>query len=116
MGPCTPPKFGKGLRLGEEDPPVSNAIPPTIIVADADRDCANAVAMLLNGAGMSARVAYGGLAAIALADECQPASAVIDIAMPGVSGLDVARHLRARYDNDVRIVGYTAWTRAEDRR
>lgn len=90
-------------------------MPPTIIVADADRDCANAVAMLLNSSGMSARVAYGGRAAIALADQCNPASAVIDIAMPDVSGLDVARHLRARYDNDVRIVGYTAWTGVEDR-
>ncbi len=95
---------------------MSDAMPPTIMVADADRDCANAVAMLLGSAGMSARVAYSGRAAIALADECHPACAVIDIAMPEVSGLDVARHLRTRYQNDVRIVGYTAWTGAEDRR
>jgi CheY-like chemotaxis protein len=86
------------------------------MVADADRDCANAVAMLLNGSGMSARVAYGGRAAIALADQCNPACAVLDIAMPEVSGLDVARHLRARYSNDVRIVGYTAWTGFDDRK
>jgi CheY-like chemotaxis protein len=86
------------------------------MVADADRDCANTVVMLLNGAGMAAQVAYGGRAAIALANQCDPACAVIDIAMPEVSGLDVARHLRARYGADVRIVGYTSWTGREDRR
>jgi DNA-binding response OmpR family regulator len=90
-------------------------LPPTVIVADADRDCANAVAMLLSGAGITPRVAYGGRDAIVLANECNPVCAVIDVAMPDVSGLDVARHLRARYGNDVRIVGYTAWTGLEDR-
>jgi CheY-like chemotaxis protein len=90
-------------------------MPPTVLVADADRDCANAVAMLLNGAGISAQVAYGGRAAITLSDEYEPACAVIDIAMPGISGLDVARHLRTRYRRDVHIVGYTSWTGAEDR-
>lgn len=65
---------------------------------------------------MSAKVAYGGRDAIALADAFEPVSAVIDIAMPIVSGIDVARHLRRRYGNDVRIVAYTAWTGADDRR
>ena len=94
---------------------MESATPPTVMVVDADRDCANAVVMLLSGAGMTARVAYDGRAAIKLADECDPVSAVIDIAMPDVSGLDVARHIRARYRQDVRIVGYTAWTTLEDR-
>ena len=95
---------------------MSNATPPSVLVADSNRDCADSVALLLNGAGMHAHAVYGGRAAIALADKVEPASAVLDIAMPEISGLDVARHLRKRYGGDVRIVAYTAWTGFEDRR
>ena len=68
--------------------------PLNVLVADDNRDAADAVATLLRLAGHSVRVEYDGTAAID-AFVLRPAEVVLlDIGMPGLSGYDVARRIR----------------------
>lgn len=85
-----------------------------VLVADDDRDCADTVVSLLELNGFEARAAYDGTSAVALGLEWQPDSAILDIAMPGASGLDVARRLRESRGRDIRLIAYTAWSAVED--
>ncbi len=57
-------------------------------------DVADSLARFLRvGAGFEVRVAYDGLAGVRLAGESHPDVVVCDIAMPKLSGLQVAREL-----------------------
>jgi len=50
---------------------------------------------MLSMKGHDTRIAGDGAEALALAHEFRPEVLVLDIAMPGLGGLDVARQLRA---------------------
>jgi response regulator RpfG family c-di-GMP phosphodiesterase len=45
----------------------------------------------------------------------EPDGAVLDLSLPGLSGLEVARELRRRYGPRIRLVAYTGWSAATDR-
>lgn len=66
-----------------------------LLVADDDRDIRELVAFKLTSAGYDVTVAEDGLQALGNALDAAPALAVLDVMMPGLSGLDVARQLRA---------------------
>jgi two-component system OmpR family response regulator len=78
-----------------------------VLVADDDRDCADSVVTLLQMHGFEARAAYDGRSALELAQEWRPATAILDIVMPGASGLDVALRLRETRGDDIHLVAYT---------
>ena len=78
-----------------------------VLVADDDRDCADSVVTLLQTHGFEARAAYDGPSALALAQEWLPATAILDIVMPGASGFDVALRLRETRGNEIHLVAYT---------
>ena len=65
-----------------------------VLVADDDRDIRELVAFKLAQAGYEVLSAEDGPSALAAARERQPDLAVIDIMMPGMSGLDLCRELR----------------------
>src|SRR5690242_10326326 len=68
--------------------------PLHVLVVDDDRDNADSLALLLRMYGYDARAAYGGRSALA-AVQAAPADAVLlDLAMPGLHGLDLAREIR----------------------
>ena len=64
------------------------------MVADDNKDAADSLAMLLELAEHEVRVAYGGRAALTLAQTFRPDVAFIDIGMPDCSGYEVAQALR----------------------
>jgi CheY-like chemotaxis protein len=70
------------------------ASPPRVLVADDNRDAADALALLLRAWGYEPAVAYDAPTALALACAGPPAAAVLDIVMPGLDGCAVARRLR----------------------
>jgi CheY-like chemotaxis protein len=88
-----------------------------VLVVDDNADAADSLAVLLGTQGHEVRVAYDGPGGLAAAAECRPDVVVCDIGMPGMSGLEVARRLRADPAlADTLLVALTGWGQEEDRR
>src|SRR5919197_1633003 len=66
-----------------------------VIVADDNPDAAHTLSALLRMAGYEVHKASTGAEALKLAMELKPVVIVLDLAMPGVSGYDVAKRIRA---------------------
>lgn len=65
-----------------------------ILVVDNDADCARMLAQWLRASGHTVRTEHDPLAALALAPEWQPDLCLLDIGMPVMDGLQLARELR----------------------
>jgi CheY-like chemotaxis protein len=78
-----------------------------VLIADDNHDAANSMAMLLELSGYEVEVAYDGEAALQLAERWPPDAAILDIAMPGKNGYEVARAMRARLLHHVVLVAHS---------
>lgn len=99
--------------------PPSSSAAPVILVAEDDEDAMHIVTTMLRHAGFRVAQAVTGTEALAMARELHPALIVLDVAMPGMTGWEVARQLRADGDDPAqrpRILVLTAHAFAEDRR
>jgi two-component system phosphate regulon response regulator PhoB len=67
----------------------------TILIADDDPDIRDLVAFKLEQAGFAITAVDNGLAALSAARDAPPDLIVLDVMMPGMSGIDVCRELRA---------------------
>jgi len=65
-----------------------------VLVVDDNRDAAESLAMILSLQDYDVRCVFDGASAIALAENFQADVAVLDIGMPGMSGHELAQHLR----------------------
>jgi len=72
----------------------ATAMPYRILVADDNEDAAESLALLLETAGHSVRVAGDGEAALNVAAAFRPEVAFMDIGMPRMNGYDAARKIR----------------------
>ncbi|NYF08878.1 DNA-binding response OmpR family regulator [Leifsonia sp. AK011] len=81
------------------------AVPYRVVIADDDADIRDLVALAARRAGLTPVAIVGdGDAALAAILAHQPDLAILDIEMPGLTGLDVCRVLRgSASDADVRI-------------
>lgn len=66
----------------------------TIVVADDDRDIRDLVTFKLQQAGHRVLAVENGVEALAAGREHAPDLMVLDVMMPGLSGMDVTRELR----------------------
>jgi CheY-like chemotaxis protein len=87
----------------------------SVLVADADRDCADAIALLLNRSGIEASSTYDGREAIMLAERLHPCAVVMETQMPCVSGYEAAREMRQRLGLGLRLVAYTQFASHAER-
>ncbi|TMG72646.1 MAG: response regulator [Betaproteobacteria bacterium] len=101
-------------RVPRADP--AEAPPLRILVADDNRDAADSLQRILALYGHEVRVAYDGESALHVGSEFRPRVAILDIAMPGTNGYDVARALRRHHGDDVTLVALTGWGQDTDRR
>jgi two-component system phosphate regulon response regulator PhoB len=86
-----------------------------VLVADDDADIRDLVAFKLEQAGFDVITAEDGPGALSAAQQRIPDIAVLDISMPGMSGLDVCRMLRADPATaDVMIIMLTARAQEND--
>jgi DNA-binding response OmpR family regulator len=93
--------------------PASADDQPVILAADDDEDILQLVAFRLGRAGYRVLQARDGEEALALAMEHEPDLAVLDVGMPKMDGLEVARRLRAaEATKSIPIIMLTA--RAQD--
>ena len=67
-----------------------------ILVADDDRDSVLTLMMLLRDEGHEVRGAYNGQQTLKAASEFEPHAVLLDIALPDLSGWEVARRIRQR--------------------
>lgn len=86
-----------------------------ILVVDDNVDAANSLALLLRGMGHEVFVAHDGRAALADLSRIRPDIALLDIAMPDMSGYELARQIRSRAGAAMRIVALSGFGLAEDR-
>jgi len=87
-----------------------------VLVVDDNVDAAESLAEMLSLDGHETRVADSGLAALAMVREFRPAVVFMDIGMPGMSGHETARCIRADDPSGaLTLVALTGWGAEADR-
>ena len=79
---------------GAEEPPASSSL--RVLVVDDNTDAADSIARFLRHSGHETRALYDGLEVLPAAEEFSPHAIVLDIGLPGMDGLTLARHLRSQ--------------------
>lgn len=88
-----------------------------ILVVDDNIDAALSVERLLKMWGHDVQTAFNGPEALEKAHTFHPQIVLLDIGMPGMSGYEVAKHLRAEREFEGMIItALTGYGQAEDRR
>jgi len=89
---------------------------PTVLVVDDNDDAAGTLAELLRMRGFPVVVANDGSSALDRYLEMRPAVVVLDLGLPDIDGLEVARRIRATSDGLVsRLIAVTGWGSEADR-
>ncbi len=86
---------------------------PVVLIVEDDRRIATLVAKNLQAAGFECQVAGDGDAALAAFERWKPSLVVLDLGLPGLGGLEVARHIRQ--GSDVPILMLTARSTEADK-
>jgi signal transduction histidine kinase/CheY-like chemotaxis protein len=87
-----------------------------VLVVDDNRDAADSMAEIVELLGHRAQVAYDGPSAVEIARATSPDVVLCDIGLPGMSGYEVARALRAVARRGMLLVAVTGYTQPEDMR
>ena len=87
-----------------------------VLVVDDNVDAAESLAEMMALDGHDTRVADSGLAALAMVREFKPAVVFMDLGMPGMSGLETAKRIRADDPSGtLTLVALTGWGSEADR-
>jgi signal transduction histidine kinase/DNA-binding response OmpR family regulator len=91
--------------------------PVRVVVVDDNEDSAEGLAMLLRLEGHDVATAHDGLEAVSVTERFRPEVVLLDIGLPGISGYEAARRIRALPGGRrIRLVALTGWGQQEDRR
>jgi len=98
--------------------PQPHAVTPRrALVVDDNQDAADTLAMILQLLGHATHCVSDPHEVVDAVDTFAPDIVFLDIGMPGMSGYDVARRLRARASSqELTLVALTGWGQPEDRR
>jgi DNA-binding response OmpR family regulator len=86
---------------------------PLVLVADDDADILSLVRLRLERSGYAVVSAQNGADALELARDRRPDLAILDVSMPGMTGLEVTKQLREE-QIDVPVILLTARARETD--
>jgi PAS domain S-box-containing protein len=112
------PRLSLELARVSASPPARPETPAkrSILVVDDNADSADTLASLLRHLGHEVESAADGQSALDLAARVRPEIVFLDIGLPGISGYEVARALRARPDGkELLIFALTGYGQAADR-
>lgn len=120
-------EFRLHLPLPAQAPPLAGQAPHAqpedahsfgrILVVDDNVDAADTLAMLLRLLGAEVEIARDGPGALAMHAAFRPEVVLLDIGLPGMDGLEVARRIRAEHGRDqVVLIALTGWGQEEDLR
>jgi DNA-binding response OmpR family regulator len=82
---------------------------PRILIVDDNRDGADSLQILLESLGYEAQVAYEGYTALRMLDAIAFSVILLDLAMPGIDGFELARRIRASSAASPPIIAVTGW-------
>jgi signal transduction histidine kinase len=100
-----------------EHRPAPPPLPRRILIVDDNVDSAKSLAALMTYLGHDVQVAHDGRDALLVARACPPDVILLDIGLPGMDGLEVARRVRNDLGMDqVLLVAMTGYGQMEDRR
>lgn len=86
-----------------------------VLVVDDNADAAEALRTLIELNGHVVEAVHDGPAALAAVEDRKPDVVLLDVGMPGMDGLEVARRLRSRYSSDqLVLVAVTGWGQSDD--
>ena len=91
---------------------------PTILIVDDEPDTAQMISMAIGLYGYQSVTAYTGLEALQQLDNWLPDAVLLDLMLPDLDGVEVARRIRAHpraASLPILVVSATADLRAEDR-
>ena len=88
---------------------------PLVLVVDDNRDAAHTMAALMDVLGCRASVRHDGPAALEAIKRLGPDLVLLDIGLPGMSGLEVAARVRAEVANPPTLIAVTGYGQERDR-
>jgi PAS domain S-box-containing protein len=95
----------------------SGVIARRVLVVDDNEDAALSLAKLLKALGTNVETAHDGPTALQIVERSHPEVVFLDIGMPGMDGMEVARRIRQQPEcGYVTLVAVTGWGQAGDRR
>jgi CheY-like chemotaxis protein len=86
-----------------------------VLIVDDSEEIVAMLAEDLERAGHAVSTATDGVQALALAEHVRPHLAVVDLRLPRLSGWEVARRLRARFQGEILLAALTGWSAPGDR-
>jgi signal transduction histidine kinase len=96
---------------------VNGGRPLRLLVVDDNQDAASSLALLLSLKGHTVALAHDGPSALEAARTGRPQVVILDIALPGMDGYEVARRLRAEEaTRDAVLVAMTGYGQEDDHR
>jgi CheY-like chemotaxis protein len=105
------------MSKSSEEIPIQKGKGRRVLVVDDNVDAAISLGMLLTEMGHDVEVVHDGVAAVEKARAMRPDFMLLDLTMPGLSGLTVAQRLRADPQcAGIRIVAVTGHGREDDLR
>jgi len=88
----------------------------SVVLVEDNADSREMLCMMLSHAGLSVHSAADGRAALPLIDEVSPEVVILDVGLPGIDGLEVARRIRANPRHArTRLIALTGYGQASDR-
>ena len=80
-----------------------------VLIIDDNRDLAETTAALVRALGYEVTTLYDGLAALLEVERRLPDVIVLDIGLPHIDGIHVARRIREQYGNTMRLIACTGY-------
>lgn len=104
------------FRAGEQHERERHAVVPRrILVVDDNVDLTQTLKMLLEALGHEVYSAYEGRSGLDMARRFLPDVVILDIGLPGMNGLDVARQLRTEFPRrEFLLIALTGYGRVQD--
>ena len=93
----------------------TRAVPRELLLVDDNQDAAHTLRIALEMLGYRVTVAHDGVTALAAAERHKPDAMLLDLGLPGLSGIEVAKRIRAADGHQPRLVALTGYGTDEDR-